>query len=165
MNNSQNHIQKFRGGTASKNAIGLIAIVMTGILVLLCIHLELDNRNLHQEIEKLQANACDNGSCRVQFGELAKRIAWTEFLVENPTGVGMIDIEAEIKLAVKAVELSPGAQPFQLEDAIFISDASQQNPVFPKGPAWQFTLQVQERHFIVEVSAVSGEVIFKNQIY
>jgi len=146
----------------------IIVILLTGIFIFLLIQLEVDNNILRQEINRLrtipQGNSCENDSCRMKIGELAKRIARTEFILENPAGFGLLDVENALQMAVKVVELPPGAQPYQLEDAIYITDASQQNPAFPKGPAWQFTLSVQKGQFIVEVSAATWEIIFVNEI-
>ena len=145
-----------------------VKIVLVIAFILLYLQLEIENRDLHKNITELhdliQANSQECEMNQSRFGELAKRIAQMEFKVDNLPGPELIDIEAALQIAVRAIELPPGAQPYQLEDVIYIPDANNQNIVFPKGPAWQFTLQVQRGHFIVSVSAVTRKIIFINEI-
>ncbi len=145
-----------------------IRYAMIGVIFLALIQLELDNRWLHQELIKQRATneafVGDYDLVRQQLGDLSLRFAQLEFEVDDPHGAGFIDVETALQIAVQAVETPPGAQPFQLEDAKYLYDAMQLNPSFPTGPAWQFTLQVQEGHFIVIVTALNGKIILINKM-
>ncbi len=151
--------------TTAKRIVGYAII---GASFLAFIQLELDHVQLHQETIKLQAtNQAIVGefeSVRLKLGDLALRLAQLQFEVADPPGSDFIDIETALQIAVRAVEMSPGAQPFQLEDTVYLADTRKMNPTFPVGPAWQLTLQVQEGHFIVTVSAVNGKIIFINKM-
>jgi hypothetical protein len=157
--------QRFWTGAAAKRIVGY-AIIGTSLLAL--IQLELDHYYLHQEMIKLQATnqaiVSEFESVRLKLGELALRLAQLQFEVADPPGSDFINIEAALQIAVRAVEMHPGAQPFKLEDAVYLADTRKMNPTFPVGPAWQLTLQVQEGHFIVTVSAVNGKIIFINKM-